>query len=250
MSYLNKQRLLALALVSAFCGSGTALAQQDGARTDVSTKANLNTAVQDARAARTDAEMAQQAAEQAEAAKRSGAVTAEGAAQAEYSAWQADQASKQAQAAAAQASNAANDAGAARSAVVGGTAVPRQAGAESQQAASSASTAGTEARAAAAEAAIAASEAQRAVTAPPSPPPPPQVVPAGPVEPEVTITSSHPDSVVGDYRVDMAALDGNGDGALSRSEARPNATLTAEFDAVDNDHDGRLTADELKGWMR
>ena len=55
---------------------------------------------------------------------------------------------------------------------------------------------------------------------------------------------------MGEYRIDMAALDTNGDGRLSRAEARPNATLTAEFRAVDSNGDGTLDATELKGWMR
>jgi Ca2+-binding EF-hand superfamily protein len=55
--------------------------------------------------------------------------------------------------------------------------------------------------------------------------------------------------VVGEYRIDFAALDANGDGSLSRTEVRSNATLTGEFRAVDNDHNGRLSKEELKGWM-
>ena len=70
------------------------------------------------------------------------------------------------------------------------------------------------------------------------------------VAPEVTITSSAPDSVVGDYRIDMARMDTDGDGRLSRAEASANATLAAEFAAVDANGDGVLDAQELKGWQR
>jgi Ca2+-binding EF-hand superfamily protein len=44
-------------------------------------------------------------------------------------------------------------------------------------------------------------------------------------------------------------MDSNGNGSISRSEAKSNATLTAEFDAVDNNHDGKLDQQELAGWM-
>ncbi|NLA68801.1 MAG: hypothetical protein GX856_11270 [Gammaproteobacteria bacterium] len=101
------------------------------------------------------------------------------------------------------------------------------------------------------EAQAAASEARAAATEPPPPPPAPLPAPAPmPSEPQVTITSSPSNSVVGDYHIDMAALDANGDGRLNRNEARANATLSAEFAAVDNDGNGVLDAAELKGWMR
>ncbi|MBD7987849.1 hypothetical protein H9645_07385 [Luteimonas sp. Sa2BVA3] len=100
------------------------------------------------------------------------------------------------------------------------------------------------------EAQAAAEAARAAANAPPAPPPrtPPAVT--YPSEPQVTITNSAPDSVVGEYRIDMAAMDSNGDGRISRAEARANTTLTAEFRAVDNNGDGVLDAGELKGWMR
>ena len=66
---------------------------------------------------------------------------------------------------------------------------------------------------------------------------------------EVQVTSSPADSVVGEYKIDFAALDKNGDGNLSRAEVKSNATLTMEFRAVDHDRNGRLSKDELKGWM-
>ncbi len=65
----------------------------------------------------------------------------------------------------------------------------------------------------------------------------------------MTVTSSPPDSVVGEYKIDFDALDANHDGNLSRAEVRSNATLTGEFRAVDNDSNGRLSKEELKGWM-
>ncbi|MBJ7576155.1 hypothetical protein [Luteimonas sp. MC1828] len=71
-----------------------------------------------------------------------------------------------------------------------------------------------------------------------------------PAEAPVTISSRLPDSVIGEYRIDMAALDANADGKLTRREARTNATLTAEFRAVDANGDGVLDSHELKGWMR
>src|SRR3546814_16993840 len=44
-------------------------------------------------------------------------------------------------------------------------------------------------------------------------------------------------------------MDSNGNGSISRGEAKSNAKLTAEFDAVDNNHDGQLDRQELEGWM-
>ncbi|HEY4529940.1 MAG TPA: hypothetical protein VIG97_06390, partial [Luteimonas sp.] len=96
----------------------------------------------------------------------------------------------------------------------------------------------------------AAATAQAAASAPPAPPPPSPPAQTYPSEPQVTITSSAPDSVVGEYRIDMASLDTNGDGRLSRAEAGPNATLSNEFRAVDANGDGMLDANELKGWLR
>lgn len=67
---------------------------------------------------------------------------------------------------------------------------------------------------------------------------------------EVRVSSRAPDSVVGQYRVDFAALDGNGDGHITRAEARGNASLTAEFHVADRNADGRLTPEELSGWTK
>lgn len=67
---------------------------------------------------------------------------------------------------------------------------------------------------------------------------------------EVRLNEHPPASVVGDYSVDFDALDSDGDGYISRSEARANATLDAEFDGVDRDGDGRLSREELANWIR
>lgn len=83
----------------------------------------------------------------------------------------------------------------------------------------------------------------------------PQVPPAAPMpltatlQGNVTVTSSPGNSIVGDYKIDFDAMDANHNGWISMAEARSNATLTAEFEAVDNNHDRKLTRDELKGWM-
>jgi hypothetical protein len=96
---------------------------------------------------------------------------------------------------------------------------------------------------------MAAQETMQSTPAPAPPAPPQPAQPMQPAEAEVTFRSLPPDSIVGSYKIDFGALDGNGDGAINRSEASANATLTAEFDAVDNDHNGRLSQHELKGWM-
>lgn len=66
---------------------------------------------------------------------------------------------------------------------------------------------------------------------------------------QVTVKSAPSNSVVGEYKIDFASLDRNGDGSLNRSEASANATLTGEFRAVDSDRNGRLSKAELTGWM-
>lgn len=66
---------------------------------------------------------------------------------------------------------------------------------------------------------------------------------------QVTVKSAPSNSVVGEYQIDFDALDRNGDGSLNRNEASANTTLMGEFRAVDTNRNGRLSKDELKGWM-
>jgi hypothetical protein len=70
---------------------------------------------------------------------------------------------------------------------------------------------------------------------------------AGPV----TVQSHEPDSVSSNYKVDFSALDKNGDGNVSRAEVRAsgNEDLMREFHVVDANHHGRLTQEEMKGWL-
>ena len=42
--------------------------------------------------------------------------------------------------------------------------------------------------------------------------------------------------------------DSNGDGMLSREEAKALPSLSKHFDEIDANHDGQLTADELRAW--
>lgn len=68
---------------------------------------------------------------------------------------------------------------------------------------------------------------------------------------QVIVRSYEPRSVEGTrYRIDFAALDGDGDGYISRPEARAHPTLDAEFNAIDSNRDGRLSREELAGWLR
>ena len=91
--------------------------------------------------------------------------------------------------------------------------------------------------------------AQNAVDAAAMPEPSPLPAPAAQDEAQVSVTSSRGDSVVGEYKIDMAALDGNKNGSLNRREVKSNASLMAEFDAVDSNRNGSMSQEELKGWI-
>ena len=67
----------------------------------------------------------------------------------------------------------------------------------------------------------------------------------------VTVREHAPDSISSNYKIDFAAVDKNGDGSVSRSEVRAsgNADLEREFHVVDANHNGRLTKEEMKGWL-
>ncbi|MET0328223.1 MAG: EF-hand domain-containing protein [Luteimonas sp.] len=68
---------------------------------------------------------------------------------------------------------------------------------------------------------------------------------------QIIIRSYEPRSAQTDtYRVDFTALDLDGDGYISRSEAKAHAALDAEFNAIDSNRDGRLSREELAGWLR
>ena len=50
------------------------------------------------------------------------------------------------------------------------------------------------------------------------------------------------------YRAQIAALDKNGDGRLSRDELPAGDELKGKFKLVDQNHDGGLSAEELANW--
>ncbi|MDR6992157.1 EF-hand domain-containing protein [Luteimonas sp. 3794] len=69
--------------------------------------------------------------------------------------------------------------------------------------------------------------------------------------PQVIIRSFEPRSALSDqYRIDFTALDTDGDGYISRAEAKAHPALDAEFNAIDSNRDGRLSREELAGWLR
>lgn len=117
---------------------------------------------------------------------------------------------------------------------------------------------------AAVDAGVAAEAAQNVATSPPpmpastpqllaSPlmtPAPPGSVTIDAASGPVTVTSHPGHSISGDYRIDFDAMDGDRDGAISRTEVGGNGSLAAEFHVVDANQDGRLTREELKGWLR
>jgi hypothetical protein len=45
--------------------------------------------------------------------------------------------------------------------------------------------------------------------------------------------------------MDYSKLDANGDGVISKDEAKGDANLSAQFSTLDTDHDGKLSAAEL-----
>ncbi|WP_372383057.1 EF-hand domain-containing protein [Xanthomonas sp. NCPPB 1068] len=68
-------------------------------------------------------------------------------------------------------------------------------------------------------------------------------------ESSVIVRSIQPSSVAGSYRIDFQAMDVDGDGRISRTEAQTNPALADEFDALDSRHSGYLTREQLAGWL-
>ena len=117
-----------------------------------------------------------------------------------------------------------------------------------EEKASEAATAAGVAAGAAATAQAAAQDAQQAASTVQATTPASAMPPAtGPV----TVTSSPGNSISSNYHIDLAAMDTNGDGNIVRAEvsASGNADLMREFHVVDANHNGRLTREELKGWL-
>jgi|HubBroStandDraft_4_1064222.scaffolds.fasta_scaffold1068327_1 Ca2+-binding EF-hand superfamily protein len=48
----------------------------------------------------------------------------------------------------------------------------------------------------------------------------------------------------------FSTLDANHDGKISRSEARADPELSADFDMLDSNHDGYLSPEEFQAWPR
>ena len=67
---------------------------------------------------------------------------------------------------------------------------------------------------------------------------------------QVTVRSIQPDSVIGNYRIDFDAMDVDGDGFISREEAQANPALADEFNALDTARRGKLSREQLAGWLR
>ncbi|WP_313318406.1 EF-hand domain-containing protein [Stenotrophomonas sp.] len=67
---------------------------------------------------------------------------------------------------------------------------------------------------------------------------------------QVTVRSIQPDSVIGNYRIDFDAMDVDGDGFISRDEAQANPALADEFNALDTARRGKLSREQLAGWLR
>ena len=65
----------------------------------------------------------------------------------------------------------------------------------------------------------------------------------------VTVTDRPGNSISPTDSIDFAAMDADGNGSISRSEGAGNPDLMREFHVVDGNQDGRLTREELKGWL-
>ncbi|MCC4594886.1 EF-hand domain-containing protein [Xanthomonas campestris pv. phormiicola] len=66
----------------------------------------------------------------------------------------------------------------------------------------------------------------------------------------VTVRTVQPDTVAGNYRIDFDALDSDHDGYISRSEAQASPALADEFDSLDPQRRGRLSREQLAGWLK
>ncbi len=69
-------------------------------------------------------------------------------------------------------------------------------------------------------------------------------------EAPVTVRTVQPDNVAGNYRIDFDALDSDHDGYISRSEAQASPVLADEFDSLDPQRRGRLSREQLAGWLK
>jgi hypothetical protein len=65
----------------------------------------------------------------------------------------------------------------------------------------------------------------------------------------VIVVSRPPVPMQEDLQAEFAALDTNGDGAVSRAEARVDKYLVRAFAALDTNRDNRLQFEELRRWL-
>ncbi|MFC4727536.1 hypothetical protein [Coralloluteibacterium thermophilus] len=73
----------------------------------------------------------------------------------------------------------------------------------------------------------------------------------GPAGQQITIRSGQPGIPnAADYRIDFDALDRTGRGYITRNDVPSGHPLQSEFHVVDRNRDGRLTREELSGWLR
>ena len=82
-------------------------------------------------------------------------------------------------------------------------------------------------------------------------PPPTSTMPGAAPGSPVHVNQLPPDSISSNYHIDFGTMDKNGDGNINRAEVRAsgNDDLMREFHVVDANHNGRLTREELKGWL-
>lgn len=82
-------------------------------------------------------------------------------------------------------------------------------------------------------------------------PPPPVQPPPTPTTPPPSLPMATPGVKPQRMAADkFANIDTNKDGAITRDEAAAAPKLSAEFDQVDADHDGRITPAELKAYAK
>jgi Ca2+-binding EF-hand superfamily protein len=63
------------------------------------------------------------------------------------------------------------------------------------------------------------------------------------------VSSVHASPAPRDHGAEFVALDRNGDGNISKSEATADKYMARAFSGLDEDHDGKLDREEAMRWL-